>query len=218
MVADDMTRRVLEIRLQPLVERPEDRDDFRQPDLLKHVRQNRGPLLAASLTVIRGFVAAGRPDQRLPSWGGFEAWSALIRNMVVWAGKQACVHLPDPAETRFSLRHGGNLDAEAMPALYDAVGQLDTGGGGVTAEDLLNAARNAGGDPVLRALNQALRVLCPTPVLRATPDGEPDYLPTPRSLGNKLSHLKGRVVAGRMLERVETERRLSRWRVVAVQV
>jgi hypothetical protein len=133
--------------------------------------------------------------------------------MVVWAGKQACVDLPDPAETRFELRKGGNPDAEALPALYDAIRQLDTGGG-VTASDLLCVARNDRGDPVYEALNQALPVLCP-----GREDGDPrqDGLPTSRALAAKLGHLKGRVVAGRMLARVEVEGRLSRWRVVAVQ-
>ncbi|MCG7754948.1 hypothetical protein, partial [Flavihumibacter cheonanensis] len=56
----DTCRRVLPIRLDPRVERPEERE-FRHPDLLHFISQERPRLLVAALTVLRGFVLAGRP-------------------------------------------------------------------------------------------------------------------------------------------------------------
>ena len=49
-------------------ERPELRQDLTYPDLRAHVLANRGRLLSAALTVLRGWVAAGKPrfDPLLP--------------------------------------------------------------------------------------------------------------------------------------------------------
>jgi putative DNA primase/helicase len=55
---------------------------------------SRAQLVAAGLTVLRGYSAAGRPDMRLPPWGSFEGWSKLVRGALVWAGEA------DPGETR----------------------------------------------------------------------------------------------------------------------
>lgn len=76
----DMPRRVLHIRLESMEESPEERTGFRHPDLLGWVRENRGRLVVAALSVLRGYVAAGRPDMKLRPWGSYEGWSALVRS------------------------------------------------------------------------------------------------------------------------------------------
>src|SRR5262249_46382873 len=76
MLRDDMPRRVMHCRLISPVENPEDRTDFKYPNLLEHVHRERGKLLAAGLTILRAFCVAGRPDQGLRPWGSYEAWSA----------------------------------------------------------------------------------------------------------------------------------------------
>ncbi len=60
-------------------EHPEERTDFRHPRLLAWVGENRGRILPAALTLLRAYVAAGRPVQRLPGFGSFEEWSDLVR-------------------------------------------------------------------------------------------------------------------------------------------
>ncbi len=72
----DTTRRTLIVRLESPLERPEERDDFRHPSLIEWVRENRGSLVTASLTILRAYCVAGRPDMNLPAWGSYEAWSA----------------------------------------------------------------------------------------------------------------------------------------------
>lgn len=94
----DMHRRVLHIRLAPRVEDPSERTGFRHTDLVAHVMRHRPRLVAAALTVLLGYVVAGRPAQDLPAWGSYEAWSALVRAALVWAGQ------PDPAAGRKELR------------------------------------------------------------------------------------------------------------------
>jgi putative DNA primase/helicase len=48
----------------------------------------------AALTILRAYQLAGRPNQGLLPWGGFEDWSSAIREVVIWVG------LPDPCKTR----------------------------------------------------------------------------------------------------------------------
>lgn len=85
----DMARRVVPINLVPLVERPWLRTDFKHGDLLRYVRENRGELIAAALTVLRGYVHAGRPPGPT-ALGGYMDWCAVVRNALIWAGE------PDP--------------------------------------------------------------------------------------------------------------------------
>ncbi len=68
-VAADTARRICHCRLESPLERPEERSDLRHRDRLGWVGANRGRLLAAALTILRGYCAAGRLDQRLPAWG-----------------------------------------------------------------------------------------------------------------------------------------------------
>ena len=68
----DSPRRVLHIRLESMEESPEDRKGFAHPNLLEWVRKNRGRLVVAALTILRGYVAAGQPDMKLRPWGSFE--------------------------------------------------------------------------------------------------------------------------------------------------
>ncbi len=41
------------------------------------------PLLAAALTILRGWIVAGKPKHGLKPWGSFEQWST-------WFGKRSC--------------------------------------------------------------------------------------------------------------------------------
>lgn len=92
---DDLTRRVLLVTLDPKVERPENRE-FKN-DAAYVVRKNRAKLVAACLTIFRGFIQAGRP-QKAPILGSFPDWSKNIRSLVVWLG------LPDPCISMDKVR------------------------------------------------------------------------------------------------------------------
>ncbi len=73
----DMKRRVVPSRLVPDVEHPEHRTGFRHPNLELWVRENRGRLLAAVLTIWRHWIAEGRPGADI-SMGSFERWSRAV--------------------------------------------------------------------------------------------------------------------------------------------
>jgi putative DNA primase/helicase len=82
----DLGRRVVPIDLDPKCEHPEDRTFPDRPDLLAYVREHRPRLVVAALTVLRAFEVAGRPSHGLSAKGSFEAWDALVRAAIIWAG------------------------------------------------------------------------------------------------------------------------------------
>jgi hypothetical protein len=109
-IADDMVRRTIRSSMDANMEHPEDRE-FRA-DPLAAVRQDRGRYIAAALTIVRAYLAAGKPDRRrpLPSYGG---WSDLVRSALVWL-KQG-----DPVATMQDTR-AEDPKAEARTAIFEA--------------------------------------------------------------------------------------------------
>lgn len=119
LLGADTARRVCHIRLLSPLENPEDREGFKFPDIRGHIRRNRPALLTAALTILRGFIAAGRPDQQLKPWGSFEEWSALVGAAIVWAG------LTDPGETHTELRTTSDSEAGSLRQMLMAVIHVD---------------------------------------------------------------------------------------------
>lgn len=103
---DDMVRRVLMVRIEVDTERPQERTGFRYDLEGGHAGTHRAQLLSGALTILRAFHVAGRPAQKLASWGSFSSWSALVRGALVWAGcadpfltqKRAAAELNEPEE------------------------------------------------------------------------------------------------------------------------
>jgi hypothetical protein len=183
----DTGRRTCHIRLETPDERPELRAGFRHPNLRAFVRANRGRLLSAALTILRGWVVAGRLRAGLPAWGSFEGWSDVVRECVVWAG------MPDPGETRQELLGRADRDARAMGDLLRALRKLDPDGRGQTTAEVVAAAKDAGG---LRAAIEEI-VGCV--------DG--------KKLGYKLRSFARRVFDGLFLDRAGDTSDGVRWAV-----
>jgi putative DNA primase/helicase len=83
----DMVRRGLTCTLDALDERPELRQF--QHDPLNQVVSDRTSYVAAALTIIRAYLAAGSPPV-CNSIGSYSSWSTLVRSPLVWLGQ------PDP--------------------------------------------------------------------------------------------------------------------------
>jgi hypothetical protein len=81
----DMKRRIVPARLVPDTDHPEHRTDFRHPDLEQWVREHRGELLAAVLTIWRNWIAKGRPEAPA-GMGSFERWSRTVGGALQAAG------------------------------------------------------------------------------------------------------------------------------------
>lgn len=81
----DLKRRVVPVRLEPEQEHPEDRSDFRHANLAGWVRDNRGELLAAALTIWRAWIGAGRPKSTA-TMGSYERWAGAVGGALETAG------------------------------------------------------------------------------------------------------------------------------------
>ena len=188
----DIVRRCVHVRLECESERPAEREGFKYPHLLDHVRKHRSELLSAALTVLRAYVVAEKPKQELRPMGSYEAWSAIVRGALVWAG------LPDPAATQVGLQDGADPEGDTLELLLPAWEAVH-GSNAVTVRDLLSDLKgpetedhgNSRFTDDQLALRDAIGVLC---------DTMPGAMPSARRLGNRLRHLRGRVRRGRIIE------------------
>jgi bifunctional DNA primase/polymerase-like protein len=91
-VKDDMGTRVVRCRLDAKCEFPDLRQ-FKRKDLLTYVKENRGKLIHAVLTIVRAHVVAGKPcvDQIK---GRFGQWNEYVAAPLVW------LDMPDPTASR----------------------------------------------------------------------------------------------------------------------
>ncbi|MDY3560224.1 toprim domain-containing protein [Gemmata sp. JC673] len=183
----DTSRRTCHIRLESTDERPEDRAGFKYPRLRAHLRGRRDEYLSAALTVLRGWVVAGRPAAGLPPWGSYESWSEVVRAAVVWAG------LADPGLTRVALQTAADRNALAMGLLLQCLARRDPDRQGLTTAEILEASRD---DHELRTAVEDLA-------------GRLDV----RALGYTLRSFARRNFENRFLDRVASTGRGARWAV-----
>ena len=88
-LAGDLPRRCYKVRLDAESARPWQRDpkQFKHPQLLRFVKENRGELLAAIFTLARGWIIAGRPaPKNIPVMGSFEEWREVIGGILEFTG------------------------------------------------------------------------------------------------------------------------------------
>ena len=198
VIGGDTPRRTLFCRLESAEEHPEERQGFTHPDLVAWVRKNRHPLAVAAVMILRGYIVAGRPDMQLAPWGSYEAWSALIRQAIVW------VDVHDPGDTR---TNGSDADrsTEVLRLLLDGIVEVDPGDGVTAVEIERVLSRQFGPDDVdqFPALRAAVAEMC-------------SGRPTARSIGYRLRSYLGRVCGGRRLARNEGHGRVRRWSVEQV--
>jgi putative DNA primase/helicase len=90
-----MVRRGLVGNLEALDERPELR--VFQKDALEVAANNRGAHVAAALTIVRAYLAAGSPKVCGP-FGSYAAWSTMVRSPLVWLAE------PDPIISMEGIR------------------------------------------------------------------------------------------------------------------
>ena len=112
----------------------------------------------------------------MPAWGGFENWSDLVRNSLVWAG------LPDP-DTRETLAEQADDDAVTLRQLMDGWAEL---GRPCTVRGAIELV-DEGEAPTLK-------------ILLAESPGHPNKV-----LGNLLRDYRGRVLDGRKLEHTDAK-------------
>ena len=90
----DIARRTLRIRLDTGRSDPENRTDFKHPELFAWIKHERARLVVNALSILRGYIVADRPKHRGPTWWSFESWSNLIPGAIQW------LDMPDPLLAR----------------------------------------------------------------------------------------------------------------------
>ena len=81
----DVPRRVIPIRLDSGVERPEYRRDFRHPRLESWARRERAALVSACLSIVQRWIDAGMPEGTA-TLGSYESWAAVLGGILETAG------------------------------------------------------------------------------------------------------------------------------------
>jgi hypothetical protein len=193
----DMLRRTVPCRLESPEENPEERTGFAiEGDLLRHVREHRGRLVVAALTILRAHALAGRPAMGLKPMGSFESWSEVVRAAVSWAFGV------DPCATRKELQDS-DPESLARAVLIQGWSELPNAELGLTVSEALKCLRDdaAGRYATLRD--------CLLEISRT------NDLPSPRVIGKRLLALKGRVVQGRCIQATPYQG-AQVWKVVRV--
>ena len=187
----DMTRRCLTIHLSPECEIPATRT-FTRPDLIREVLQERGRFVSAALTIIRAWVAAGRPLTLCKALAGYGEWSDLCRQPLLWLG------LPDPTESIFDAM-AEDPDREALQRFLEAW-MASFGKTGAMVRDALRLS-GAGGDQGAE-LRDVLEEIA----------GDRGAI-NPRKLGWWIRRHAGRIVDGKRVVRAAGNASSERWKV-----
>jgi len=84
----DMPRRCYRIRMISKVSNPYEREDFKYEHLDEEVKKQRGNIIAALLTIARGWYIAGqpKPTTKIKKLATFSKWAEVIGGMLSYAG------------------------------------------------------------------------------------------------------------------------------------
>lgn len=179
-VAGDVRRRMLPIRLEPKVEKPEERSGFAHPFLIEWIWEHQEELQGAALTLLAGWYEAGRPDMGISTWGSYEQWSRIVRSCLVWAG------YPDPSDCRKDLVIVADPDVAQLGALLELLWEHRHEKREYKASEIVAKIAN---DAWQGDAAEAIKELC------AQSNGSMST----RVLGNRVGRWRGRVVKGKRL-------------------
>ena len=200
VLAPDLARRCLHIRLKSLVEKPHERTDFRVKDLVRHVSDNRGELLSAALTILKAYAVAGFPDQKMDAWGSFEDWSRIVRGALLWC------KLPDPAATRAELEVEAEEGRSEHEDLVLAWEELQTAMGRKSGASVKDALAFVATKP--EAATKLRDIVSGFP----RREGQPD----PQVIARRLREAKDRNFGGKMLESTGNPKVALKWVVKSI--
>jgi hypothetical protein len=192
----DLTRRAMHIRMESLLENPEERSDFVHNPLLEWVDANRRKLVAAALTILRAYTLAGMPKQDVITWGSFESWSRLVPSALVWAGDV------DPMLARATQDPALDEERRALSAFMEGLERLTSSP--VTAYSMLQSlyGRDQAGPDGFDVLRE---------VIEQETNSHPGRKPESRKLGKWLQRNRGRTVDNRRMERGQGAQNSATW-------
>ncbi len=87
-LSTDMTGRTIEIRIDPNMEDPSARSNFKHANIMKHVETKRGDIIGACLCLIQNWIKKGKPkpNNTIPHLGGFENYREIMGGIMTAAG------------------------------------------------------------------------------------------------------------------------------------
>ena len=132
-LSDEITRRTILIRLDPGVERPENRGGFKHPYLSTWASGQRRVLVGACMSLIRAWTEAGMP-RSASTLGSFEDWVSVMGGVLEVAGVSGLL------ENRDQLVSASDRESQEWAEIVQHW-QEAHGGNAVTAKDLLKLAK-----------------------------------------------------------------------------
>ena len=187
----DLSSRALLCRIDAKVEAPESRT-FQIPHLQRYLEHNREELIVAALTILRAYHIGGCPRQPIKPWGGFEDWSASIREPLIW------LEMADPCDSRSALIAEDPEREETLAALRTL--REEFGESEFTAKRIMRRLKTS----------KLLRVAIEAVALGRNREIDP------RSLGWWLRKNHDRITGGLRLEAVGKASGSARWRIVKI--
>ncbi|MDR3621557.1 MAG: hypothetical protein P4L85_19555 [Paludisphaera borealis] len=116
---EEMGRRFMVSRLEPDVEKPHLREDFKiKAELETYVREHRVEIVHAVLTILRAHALAGRPGE-VKKLGSYGEWSRMVAAAVKW------VYGVDPIEAIAKADSGANAEASSRSMLVSALLEIN---------------------------------------------------------------------------------------------
>lgn len=203
----DLWRRIITARIDARAEHAE-RRRFAL-DARRYCRETRQALIAAALTLLRGFIAAGRPRLTPDRLASFEAWDDLIRQCVLWLAREDIADLGDPTASIATAKER-EPERQKLTAFLEAAAAamgVGTAGSRWRTGDLIQKARNA---PLLdedaQALHDALLEIA----------GERNSI-NPRILGRWIERHTDDRCGGLYVTRAGERSRAALWRIQRIE-
>ena len=191
-IADDLVRRTLLCSIDAKCEQPElRRFDF---NVVETIYADRGRLVAAALTLLRAWHAAGTPAQAEP-YGGFEDWSRRVREALIWLRRE------DPCKSVTKVR-----DSDPVRSALEAVLEQWKVVLGISTHKTVQEVINAG------LVDQNLHS-----ALLSVAGNDSGLLVSNRRLGWWLKRVEGKIVNKLRLVRAGSSRGYPLWKLEVVQ-
>ncbi len=195
IIEGDLSTRTLLCALDPGVEHPEEREF--EIDLYTYIPEFRAKLIAAGLTVIKAYQAAGFPKQDIKNFGRFEDWSKWVRSPLIWLGMaDPCISIKEIAKAD-PIRISLGILLDAWYAVFGDLSQL--------VKTVVKAVRDSK-EEKYQQLKDALIDL----------GGDLKGEINEKSIGKKFSKYKNRIERSYRLENTGTHQGSMLWRVVKV--
>jgi putative DNA primase/helicase len=189
LLSMEIARRAVRIRLDSSVEKPWLRDPavFRHQNLVQWAEKRRGRLIWAALTLIRAWLAAGRPKPAIRPLGSFEAWSTVMGGILEVAG------IPGFLGNALEFYEVADQEGAAWNA-FVRIWHYNFATAAVGVGDLFPFARAADNFDLAGESEHAQRV----------------------ALGKKLSEARDRVIGDYRIAAAGTVQNAARWQLLPV--